>query len=96
MSQLDRTQLTSQTPCYVDITEMLSTSRREIKAGNKTLNCFLEKKPQPLVFRSNVLKDFVFLFIPSSIHSIGMSYMLCTGMLWSYIQHVGSIQTCFV
>ena len=91
MIQLDRIQLTGQTPCYVEITEMLSTSRREIKAGNKTWNCFLEKKPKFLVFRSNVLKDFVFLFIPSSIHSIGMSYMLCTGMLWSYIQHVGFI-----
>ena len=36
MIQLDRIQLTGQTPCYVEITEMLSTSRREIKAGNKT------------------------------------------------------------
>ena len=31
MIQLDRIQLTSQTPCYVEITEMLRTSRREIR-----------------------------------------------------------------
>ena len=31
MIQSDRIQLISQTPCYVDITEMLNTSRREIR-----------------------------------------------------------------
>ena len=41
-----------------------------------------------LLFRCKVLRAFVFLFIPSSIHSIGMLCMSCIGMSWSYIQHV--------
>ena len=31
MIHLDRLQSASQTPCYVEITEMLSTSRRELR-----------------------------------------------------------------
>ena len=88
MIQSDRIQLISQTPCYVEITEMLNTSRREIRVIG-----FLKKSVifYRLVFRCKVLRAFVFLFIPSSIHNIGMRYMSCIGMSWSYIQHVGFI-----
>ena len=89
MIQLDGIQLTSQTSCYVEITKMLSSSRREIRvigSKKKSVNFLLL-----CVFRCKVLRAFVFLFIPSPIHSIDTSYMSCIAMSWSYIQHVGFI-----